>query len=205
MKRLSITYFILLIILSLNACTIAPPLYFAKGVNAQVVDEAGKSLEKVIVVAMWTAGGVGIGDTGHSHRLRVYETITDKRGNFTIPSELVLRNPFSRLPGISLHVFKRGYLASGFYLNDKQPFKLKQITSDMSIMYQADELSRVFDPITNDDPQDWKNYPRMLLAVDAEKKHLKEQGLEPGYGPSVPNISRFSNADKQFLEEFIND
>ena len=153
--------YFLLLMLSLTAC--APPVYFASGFRGQVIDEqTGQPLEKVIVIAIWEAGGVGFGDTGLDQRLRVYEAITDSQGYFTVPSGLALRNPFTRSPeGAYLHAFKSGYLAG--FVSGYRPYRLKPLSEDISVEEQAVELSAVFNSIVdNSDSQDWKLYPRML-------------------------------------------
>ena len=195
--------YFLLLALSLTAC--APPVYFASGFQGQIVDaQTGQPLEKVIVVGLWIAGGVGFGDTGLDQRLHVYETVTDSQGYFSIPAAVVPRNPFSRSPGgPSLRSFKQGYLAKTFFINDDLPFRLPPLSEDMSVEEQAIELSALFQLITDDyNPQDWKHYPRMLLAVSAETQRLYSIGASLWILPSIPDINNFSKEDKQFLEGF---
>ena len=192
----------LLLTLSLTAC--APPVYFASGFQGQIVDaQTGQPLEKVIVVAVWTAGGVGFGDTGLDQRLRVYETITDSQGYFTIASGLALRNPFTRSPGgPSLHAFKSGYIPT-FLVGNKQPYSLESLPENMSIKFQASKLATIFDTMKDtSNPQDWKLYPRMLLAVSLEVQRLASMGASLWILPSIPPIEDFSKEDKQFLEGF---
>ena len=193
----------LLLMLSLTAC--APPIYFASGFRGQVIDEqTGEPLEKVIVVAVWKAGGVGFGDTGLDQRLRVYETITDSQGYFTVPSGLALRNPFTRSPeGAGLYGFKSGYLAG--FLSGYQSYQLRPLSKDISLEKQALEASSVFNPIVdNSNPQDWKKYPRMVLAMSKEVKRLISMGVK-WHLPNIPSIEDFSKEDKQFLERFRNE
>ncbi len=188
--------------LSLTAC--APPVYFASGFQGQIIDaQTGQPLEKVIVVGLWIAGGVGFGDTGLDQRLRVYETVTDKQGYFSIPAAVVPRNPFSRSPGgPSLRSFKRGYLAKTFFINDDLPFKLPPLSEDISAKYQARKLSKVFNSIVdNSNPQDWRKYPRMVLAMSAEVERLISMGIT-WHLPDIPYLEDFSEEDKQFLEGF---
>ncbi len=197
--------YFLLLMLSLTAC--APPVYFASGFRGQVIDEqTGQPLEKVIVIAIWEAGGVGFGDTGLDQRLRVYEAITDSQGYFTIPSGLALRNPFTRAPeGAGLYGFKSGYLA-GFVSGYRQPYRLKPLSEDMSIELQASRLATIFDNTKdNSDPKDWKKYPRLLLAVSAEVQRLASMGASLWILPSTPDIDSFSKEDKQFLARFRNE
>ena len=193
----------LLLILSLSAC--APPVYFASGFQGQIIDaQTGQSLEKVIVVGLWAVGGIGFGDTGLSQRLRVYETITDGEGRFLIPAAVVSRNPFSRSPGKTLRCFKQGYLPKVLSLSETQIVELEMLPKTMSVEYQAVELSTLFNPMTDDyNSQDWKNYPRMLLAVSAEMQRLLSIGSNQWIvRPSIPDINNFSKEDKQFLEGF---
>ncbi len=193
--------YLLLLMLSLTAC--APPVYFAKGFKRQVIDsQTGQPLEKVIVVAVWTAGGVGFGDTGLDQRLRVYETVTDSQGYFTIASGLALRNPFTRSPeGATLHAFKPGCLA-GFVRGHRRPYQLKPLSEDMSVELQASRLSTVFNTLKDGhDPEDWKKYPRLVLAVSKEVERLMSMGVTSNL-PFIPYIEGFSEEDKQFLERF---
>ena len=204
-------------LLSLSACVWAPPVYFTATVRAQVIDEGtGQPIEKAIVVAQWKLFEVGFGDSGHrGRRLRIYETVTDANGYFVIPASGPLwRPPLTKLTkDPDLAIFKRGYMPVT-YGNEAernsplrrsewqdQPLKLWHWVKPPTLAEEAFVFSTFFGSIRNlDDQNDWRHYPRMLLAMSEEEKRLLAKGASVWAVPSVPDIHDFSQADQQFLE-----
>ena len=206
-------------LLSLSACVWAPPVYFTATVRAQVIDkETGKPLDKVIVVAQWELFEVGFGDSGHrGRRLRIYETVTEANGYFVVPAAGPLfRPPLTKLTNDpSLFIFKRGYLPLAYCNHEdhngplrysdydgKQIKLARQFWANMTLAEEAFIFSSFFGSIRNlGDPQDWRNYPRMLLAISEEEQRLLAKGANPAAVPDVPNLNNFSQADQLFLEK----
>jgi hypothetical protein len=68
----------------LSSCVLAPPIYWAEGIHARVIDaETGRPIEGAVVVADWKLYGGGVGHGGHHRSLFVEETVTDANGEFT--------------------------------------------------------------------------------------------------------------------------
>ena len=215
-----IRYVLLLIgvILLLQAC--APPVYYARQIHGQVIDaQTGEPIERAIIVAQWILFHQGLGDSWHKSRLRVVETVTDKNGYYTISGSPMVRIiPFTELDRYDpkLSVFKKGYRPSSFINKkdrnspirssdwDGKILRLKLPTA--SIEKQANKLGIFFNGIYKGGGKiEWRNFPRMLLAMYEETQRFKVKGIDPMLLPSVPNISKFSAVDKQFLEEFKNE
>ena len=214
MKLISLRLLLVIPLLLFEGCVFAPPLYLAQNIRSQVIDEeTGKPLEKVIVVAIWKVIQVGFGDGGSARRVRIVETVTDKDGYFTVPSSFILRPPLTYLDNSDpdLYLFKKNYFPTAYGNEEKRnaPVRFsewdgKQIKlgrpNDLTLEHEAFVFGNFFggiDDISND--QDWRNYPRMLLAIYTEKQRLKDRGLKPGYLASVPEIKHFSLDDQQFL------
>jgi hypothetical protein len=49
---------------------------------------------------------------------------------------------------------------------------------------------------------DWKSFPRIIVALDAEDRRLKSLGLKPGYRATTFDTEFFDEADRAFLRKF---
>jgi hypothetical protein len=217
MKRNILFIFVLLVaIFSLSACA-TPLTYSAKEIRGQVVDDAtGQPIEGAVVVAQWVLFHGGPGHGGHKGRLHIYETVTDNDGRYFIPAwgpkvhppmtELVNRDP-------EILIFKSTYepktLRNSVTREDSvrvsewdgKVVKLKKSTEPLE--KQGFYLSSFYGSLGyGDDVSDWKNYPRMLLAIYSEKQRLQSLGLPPEHAARVPNIERFGENDKALLKKF---
>jgi hypothetical protein len=199
---------------SLLACA-TPLTYSAKEIHGQIVDaETGQPIEGAIVVAQWVLSHIGSG--GYGTRLHIHETTTDKKGNYLVPAwgptprppltDLIYRDP-------QILIFKSGYEPEGLENSipqtdavrvsewDGRVVKLKKPTAD--IEKQAFFLSSFYGDLERrDSNRDWYNYPRMLLALYAEKRRLQSRGLKPSHAGSIPNIENFSESDRYYLRRF---
>ena len=65
-----------------------PPFYSSKEIHGRIVDDAtGQAIEGAIIVAQWELFEPGPGDSGHrGDMMNVLEAISDKNGNYKIPS-----------------------------------------------------------------------------------------------------------------------
>ena len=209
-------------VLFLQACAFAPPVYYAEEIRAQIVDEeTGKPLEKVIVVAQWEAEGVGLGDTPPNERLRIYETITDENGFFTIPSGTMTHSLSHRLTDHDpdLFIYKNSYkprVIGNHKAHDgvirSSRWQGKQIKLSLLEKWNLPldverQIFNGFSSAIKDSRvrEDWKNYPRMTLALYEEKQRLLKKGAGPVLMPWVEDVKSLPLEDKKFLEEFKND
>jgi hypothetical protein len=199
---------------ALAACA-TPLTYSAKEIHGQIVDaETGQPIEGAVVVAQWVLSHIGSGHYGK--RLYIHETVTDKNGNYVIPAwgpkprppltELVYRDP-------QILIFKSGYEPEGLENSNLQTDGVRASEWDGRVIQlkksggqiekQARYLGSFFTSLGYGTSNvDWRNYPRMLLAVYAEKRRLQTLGLEPGRVASVPDIEHFSKSDRDYLREF---
>ena len=192
-----------------------PPLmYSAKPIQGILVDaQTGEPLMGVIVVAQWIMHEPG---KGSWRRLHVFETTTDSRGNYLIPGWGPKRNawyPWTRLrdrdPEISF--FKRGY--SPFTIQnrwdrnesmrfsewDEKTIKLQKFTGTLEEW--ARELGFLQTSLAWGDVMDWRNVPKMTLAILQERGRIPHKlldrvgGLEE-LGTTVEEIRGFLEEQK---------
>jgi hypothetical protein len=195
-----IRYVLIGVILLLQAC--ASPIYYARQVHGQVVDdETGKPLEGVIVLAEWILFRKGLGEGWTDQRLRVFETVTDKNGNYVISGSPMIRlSPFTELhhprdPEISF--FKKGYtvlsvdnfsfsqnsVIRGSMWNGKV-LRLKHFNGSKE--RRAHSLSVLFN---FDGYREWRHVPILLQAMFEEKKRLVSEGIKPWLLSNIPDIN----------------
>lgn len=64
-----------------------PPVYFAKSISGQIVDEeTGKPLEGVVIVAQWILFEIALGHGAHyGNTVNLIEVVTDQDGKYSIP------------------------------------------------------------------------------------------------------------------------
>ena len=190
-----------------------PPLtYSAKPVQGILVDaQTGEPLMGVIVVAQWIMHEPG---KGSWRRLHVFETTTDSRGNYLIPGWGPKRNawyPWGRLrdrdPEISF--FKRGY--SPFTIQnrwdrnesmrfsewDEKTIKLQKFTGTLEEW--ARELGFLQTSLAWGDVMDWRNVPKMTLAILQERGRIPHKLLDRVGGPE--ELGTTVEEIRGFLEE----
>jgi len=210
MKR----WLLFFIVLLLKACVLAPPIYFAEEIRAQVIDEeTGEPLEKVIVVAQWEAEGIGLGDTPPNERLRIYETVTDENGFFTIPSGTMTHSLSHRLTDHDpdFFLYKKSYkprVIGNHKAHDRvtrssewhgEQIKLSLLEKwNLPLDVEVQIFSGFYSALW-DGGEDWRNYPRMTLAFYEEEQRLLRKGERI---PHVPDIKNFSKEDQEFLKRF---
>jgi hypothetical protein len=188
------------VILLLQAC--ASPIYYARQVHGQVVDdETEKPLEGVIVLAEWILLRKGLGESWNDQKLRVFETVTDQNGNYVIPGSPMIRlAPFTELhspqdPQISF--FKKGYTllsVNNFSLGQKSGVIRKSLWNGkvlrLKLFKGSKERYATFLRALSrrDSDREWRHVPRLLKAMYEEKKRLVSEGLEP-WLLSLPDIN----------------
>lgn len=215
-RKLLLILWLLSALFTLSACA-TPLTYSAKEIQGQIVDaDTNQPIEGAIVVAQWVLFEGGIGHGGHKGRLHIHETVTDKNGRYFIPAwgpkthppmtELDDRDP-------EILIFKSQYEPKTLYNNvmregsvrvsdwDRKAVKLMR--AKRSLEDQAFQLSSFYGGLeSGGSNKDWYSYPRMLLALYAEKRRLQSLGLPPGHGGSIPNIENFSEQDRDYLKRF---
>lgn len=208
--------FLILALLPLQACaTDVPLLYSAKEIRGQIVDaETNQPLEGVVIVAQWILFQAGIGHGGHNQRLYIYEAVTDANGNYVIPAWGPKSHPpFTELDRLDpeLSIFKSGYKPAGFANSqdrndsvrisewDGKVIKLEKNKEDIETY--ARKL-RILSSGLPHDSDEWKSFPRMILALEAEDKHLRSLGLKDKYRATIFDPRYFSDADREFLKGF---
>ncbi len=209
-----------LFLLALPACA-HPPVYSAKEIRGQVVDaQSDEPLEGVIIVAQWELFQIGLGHGGHKGQMvNIIEVVTDNMGNYFIPEWGPRpRPPFHYLDDLDpkLSIFKSGYFPQGLanpLLSEKnmnrdslrtsqwdgKVIKLKKFEG--SLEDYADRLRSLSTGLAHDG-REWKSFPRMLLALDAENRRLKATGLKPGYRATIFEIEHFDKSDREFLKRY---
>jgi hypothetical protein len=181
--------------LFLTAC--GSPVYLGGAIEARVVDgETGLPIEGAIVVANWQLVRGSFDGEHPAGQLKVRETVTDQHGNFSfgwfvgfnpLLAELRDRDP-------QIVIFKAGYQYAkvvndyprggsqtpGFRRTssaDGQTIKLHRGADVKVGRFQTFyrglnvELQNIIEDC------DWDDMPRMLRAMDAEKKRLHSLGM----------------------------
>lgn len=217
MKQRIATLGLLFVLMALPACT-TPLTYSAREIRGQIVDaETGQPIEGAVVVAQWVLFEGGIGHGGHKGRLHIYEAVTDQDGRYFIPAWGPKTHPpmtelDNRDPEILL--FKSMYEPKTLYNNvmredsirisdwDGKVVKLRK--SQSSLEDYARRLESMSISLSREG-KDWKLFPRMVLALDAENRRLLSLGLDKKYRTSVFEIEHFNQADKEFLKRFADE
>lgn len=197
----------------LPACAfVPPPMYSAEAIEAWVVDEqTGHPLEGVVVVAHWALRG-GVFSKNTIGQLMILETVTDAKGRFAFPAWGPKVRPVTgflhnRDPAILL--FKSGYHPQGLE-NDAtekvntsavrrsewngKTIKFKKFEG--SLQEYADRL-RFFNTdvealVEYGENCEWKQVPRMLLALDQQRKLFDEKKVRY----TLPSIEDLPDQDK---------
>ena len=194
-----------------------PPAYFAKEINGQVVDAAtGQPLEGVVIVAVWKFYSQGIGSGGHGGALNTLETITDKDGRYHLPGWGPRpRPPFAYLDYLDpeITVFKSDYYPESLANEvvgsgnrnrsvvrtsewDGKVIKLRPFAGDW-VDYSF-KLRTLWDPIGHC----VRTCPRLVLALDAEDKRIKQVAPKKPVIPTIVDIDNLREDDRAFLRDF---
>lgn len=189
-----------LLVLPLSACGF---IYHAEEIEGWVVDaETGKPLEGVIVVAHWQLRATSLAGGGPAIReLQIYETVTDRNGRYFFPAWGPKFAVQGELGGASpaLLYFKPGYkflgLDNEWYRGmdttksdwDKKTVKLEPFKGTLA--EYAEHLSSRSSTLwvvgfeVGDHSGDycgWKNFPRLLRALDELDAKFRAAGIVQG-------------------------
>ena len=204
--------------LAVSACASAP-MYAGKEIRGKIIDADTKQpIEGTIIVAQWILFHIQPGHGGHKSRIHIDEAVADKDGNYVIPAwgpkphlpftELQERDP-------ELLIFKSGYLPKGvtnrFIGEDKlnrgvlrisdwdgKSIDLKKTEANIQYIRSLGILS------TGLNSEDWRNFPRMVVALDGEAVKLDELLKQhPGRDFRVFNIDRASDSDKAHIRRYM--
>ena len=194
-----------------------PPVYFAKSISGQVVDdETGKPLAGVFIVAQWVLFQPGIGHGGHvDQTMNIIEVVTDQNGKYFIPGW----GPRPRPPLLHLdhrdptiYFFKSQYGAIG-YSNDPKSYgnssTVRTSEWDGKVIQlkpargSLEDYAAGIGHVYGLNRKDWKSFPRMVLALDAEAKRLKSLGVKDGrWSVMVLRIEDLGESDRAYLKGF---
>lgn len=202
-----------------------PATYSAEAIEAWVIDEETRQpLEGVIVVANWKLKGGGV-HPDVIGSLVIMETVTDANGRFAFPAW----GPKPRPSGSYLHtddpellLFKSDYHYKGLENEFRKQvdqsslrhskwnarlIKLKKFTK--SAEQYAEHLSHLDISLSfaiggSASDCEWKQIPRMLVALHLEKIRFKEKGIRNNLSPinTMPNQARCGSAE-QFLRSYM--
>lgn len=191
----------LAIILAPIGWVLWPPVYWADGIHARVVDAAtGQPLAGVNVVAHWELNGplenVPVG------QLQVLETVTNENGEFAFPAwGPRLRWPlygFLRWDDPELVLFKRDYewerLSNERFVYNTGPRRRSEWNGNTIRLkpYERNTETYAEDIRDFEDRRldfaffhrdcSWKHIPQMLVALQREKQRLNDMGLRDSSG-----------------------
>lgn len=215
--RLLLIFMLITPVMSLPACA-APLTYSAKEIRGQIVDaETSQPVGGTVIVAQWVLYHMGPGHGGHKGRIHIHETVTDKEGRYTIPTwgpKAPL--PFTWLTDRDpvLSIFKSGYeplvllnareSSESVRVSDWDGKVIKLKKSEGSLEGYASRLESMSIGLPYEG-KEWKLFPRMLLALDAENRRLLSLGLNKKYRTSFFEIEYFNESDRNYLRGFENE
>lgn len=203
------------VLLPLQAC--AQLMYSAKAIQGKVVDaETGLPLEGVHIVAQWRIDRAFVGDD--KALLHVSEAVTGKDGSYSFmawgPITLPPRADFGQGEDPSLSIFKSGYepafltnevVSNIFYRRtplgesrwNASTTKLQKWKGDLKTY--AVKVRSMAGGLPYRSGVEWKNYPKMLMALVDEERNLKDRGYQ--FSVSVPGVyvDQFSKEDLDYL------
>lgn len=183
-------------LLPISACGGAP-YYTAAPIEAWVVDaETNQPIEGAVVVANWQLVVGSLDGQRYRGQLEVKETVTDQAGRFYFegftkanPMLYELRNEDPKIiifkPGYEykkvVNNYPRGGTETpGVHRRAEVNGEAVKLRKEQPVTYVASKsyysgLSIELGHIVED--CEWKRIPRMILAMDSEKRRLK--GLDP--------------------------
>ena len=195
-----------------------PPIYFAREIHGRVVDDrTDEPLEGVIIVAQWELFQIGVGHRGSM--VNVIEVVTRKDGSYDIPGwGPRLRLPFGYLDSLDpeLLFFKSGYTPKGVE-NEFRGEKTMNRSMIRTSQWNAKTIVLTRNHETLEDYAfklssfsaglargrgQWKSFPRMTLALDAENRRLDSLGLTPGHEFRPIYIEHLDKGDRDYLRRY---
>ena len=194
-----------------------PPVYYANEIRGKVVNaETGQPIEGGVVVARWTLRWIRIGDGSTGGTINTLEAVTDKEGKYFLPSWGPRpRPPLAFLDNLDpeLRFFKSNYYPMVLtnrllsYENHNRAMKRTSEWDGKTIQlkpfdgnykeYAINQLGALWTSETTDCVREC---PKFILALDAENKRIK--GLAPKnlFIPTIMNIDRLSEGNREFLK-----
>lgn len=202
------------LLLALPACA-TPLTYSAMDIHGQVVDAGtNQPIEGAVVVAQWVLFQIGIGHGGHDGHIHVHETVTGQDGRYVIPAW----GPKPRPPMTELHerdpeilIFKSGYepvALRNFVVREDAVRVSDWNWRVIRLKKQAGSLESYADSLEDlslnlpHQGKEWKSFPKMVLALDAENHRLLVMGLNPKYRTSIFELKNFDESDREYLRKF---
>jgi hypothetical protein len=160
-----------------------PLIYFGAPVRGRVVDETtGSPLEGVSIVAEWQLAELSWPGTSAGRRLKVLETTTNARGEYSLPWwGPLLRPPFAALLDRSprLTYFKGGYYPIVKSNKNDSDAMIRKSDLDGKVVplkpFDGDflALSDAFSVSRPDLLGCWRECPQYVLAIDREAKRIR--------------------------------
>jgi hypothetical protein len=214
-KKLAIGITLVLFLPLLAFCH--PPVYVAKDIRGQVVDEqTGQPLEGVIVVARWGLREEVVPGFAYSDgSLKIVEVVTDKNGRYFVAGWGPMpRPPFHFLDDADpeLIIFKNQYDALGLSNETREQPNTATVRKSMwdgqvlklqrpkgTPEEQANRLSSAYTSLSTTRPQ-LRSFPRLFLAMNAERVRLISLGIRPGFSAGIPNVEALNERDREFLK-----
>ena len=198
--------------LSLLTSACGTLFHSAQETRGQIVDaDTGQPLEGVIVVAQWIPYYAGPGQKGSIH---AYETVTDSQGRYLIPAWGPKALPaYGQITDADplLSIFKSGYIpfvASNTVRSSNAAIYPEQRRTPLGVS-EWNEVAIKLKPFKGSDEDFhsrlltfrgnfeieegmWRNFPRMILAMDKEDTRLKSalESRKPIYLPIEIKIPR---------------
>lgn len=213
-KKLAIGIVIALFLPLLAFCH--PPVYVAKDIHGQVIDEeTGRPVADAIVVARWGLRQEVVPGFAYSDgSLKIIETATDGNGRYSISGwGPIPRPPFHFLDDADpeLIVFKNGYDALGLgnrtleapnsaivrtSMWDGKVLKLQRPKGTPED--QANRLSSAYTSLWMSASQ-LRSFPKLFLAMNAERKRLISMGIRPEYAVGLPDLEGLDEKHREIL------
>lgn len=195
-KKMWAAIFVLLIN---TAC--GSPAYIAKDIKGQVVDaETGQPIEGVNVMANWQLVQSTLDSDRMKGQLKIMETVTDEQGRFHFDGFIAFNwpNKFLRNSDPQVIFFKSGYEHER--VNNDYPragtktpgilrkaavdgkvvtlkkinLREKALKSKGDLMFYTQFKIDIDEITTLAKECEWKKIPKFILAMDAEKKKIKD-------------------------------
>jgi len=211
-----IAFCILVLNFSLMGCATT---YSYNPIEVHVIDaETKQPLEGVIVVAHWSLVQSTVGGNSPVGTLQVMETISDKDGRIYFSEwgpKSVYKGHLDRR-GAQIELFKPGHETGSLKNSDmlwqgKHPrtsqwhgetIELKQFKGSLKeranmLQYLDVSLGNV---ITFTDNCEWKKIPNMVVAMQKEKRYLKNNGIDT---PTVRGLNLFPSNNCESAVEYF--
>ena len=194
-----------------------PPIYFAKSIHGQVVDEAtGQPIAGGVVVAEWILMSEGFGHASHVARMNTIEAVTDKDGRYEIAGwGPKLRWPFTLFDSLDP---KLTFLKSGYYpqmiSNDILSYDRRNRSTIRTSRWNGETIK--LKPFDGDWEKLWQNLdvtwsvignhctlscPHFLLELLRTHDDMSKQAPKDVNVPSILNVDSLSADVRTLLLE----